>query len=434
MPISKKNISFLKKCKICGNKNLQKVISIKEQFLSATFIKSNYKNSLKNIRTPLTLVLCKSKNGSKSCGHLQLYEIIKPDLLYRKYFYRSATSKTMQNDLKDVVNKSLNIVKPTKNDFIVDIGSNDNTLLNFYSTELNLVGFEPARNIIPIKSKKKINVINNYFNSKDFFKNFNKKAKIITSCAMFYDLQNPKKFVKDIVKILDDDGLWCVQISYLLSMIKNMNFYDICHEHLSYYSIKSFEKLIHPLGLKIVDLETNEVNGGSIRLYVCKKSCKKYDRIKNKLKIKNLKKKEDKNKLENKDTYYKFEEKINNFKKLTKNYIDKIISLGGSVFGLGASTKGNILLQHFELNKKQIPYISERNKLKIGLKCIGTDIELISEKKARSLKPNAMLVLPWYFKKEIVKRENNYLKKGGVLIFPMPYPHVVAYNSEKKLS
>ena len=428
-----KNISYQRKCKICGNNSLKQVIKIKEQYLSPTFVKSNYKNPLTKIKTPLTLVLCVAKNKKKSCGLLQLSEIINPDLLYRKYFYRSSTNQTMKRDLKDVHNKLIKITKPKKNDLIVDIGANDNTLLNFYNKKFSFIGFEPARNIKKIKSKNKIKNIINYFNEKEFFKYTNQKAKIISSCAMFYDLKNPKKFVKDIYKILDEDGVWCVQISYLLDMIKNMNFYDICHEHLSYYSFQSFENLINPLGLKIFSFETNEVNGGSIRFYICKKNCKKYDSPINYKKILMQKNLEKKFKLTQIKTFTDFDKKINKIKRITNNYISRSIKKGEYVIGLGASTKGNILLQHFGLTKKEIPVISEINKFKIGLKCLGTDIKLISEKDAEQINPNIKLVLPWYFKKEILKREKKFLKKGGKLLFPMPYTHLISKEGEKKI-
>ncbi len=250
---------------------------------------------------------------------------------------------------------------------------------------------------------------------------------------MFYDLPNPNQFVEDINRVIDDKGIWCVQISYLLSMIKNMNFYDICHEHLSYHSIDSMEQLMTNNNLKIFKIELNEVNGGSIRFYVCKKNCEQYDTKENLSKIKQLKIKEKKFKLKNKKTYQNFNAKINLYKKKIIKLINKIYFKNQKIIGLGASTKGNILLQHFGLNKKHIPSISERNKEKVGLKCIGTDIKLISEKSAREMKPNYMLVLPWYFKKEIVIREKKYLQKGGKLLFPMPYPHLVTYKNEIKL-
>jgi len=427
------NISYLSKCKICGNTKLKKVIKLNKQYISATFVKSNKKNDLKKIKTSLTLSLCIHDGNMNNCGHLQLHEIINPDLLYRNYFYRSATSDTMRKDLKNVVENVLKISKPVPQDIIVDIGSNDCTLLNFYKKEFKLVGFEPAKNIRFIDKGKNIKIFSNYFNARDFNENFNKKAKIITSCAMFYDLENPKKFVSDIINILDANGIWCVQISYLLLMIKNLNFYDICHEHLSYYSIYTFEKLIKQFNLKVFYAETNAVNGGSIRFYVCKKECKKYDKENFQTKLKKLRIEEEKYHLNNENTFFIFQKKIDELKYKINAYVDNILKKNEIVLGLGASTKGNILLQHFGLGKDKIPFISERNPNKVGLRCVGTDIELISEKKARSLKPKVMMVLPWYFKEEIIKREKKYIDDGGQLMFPMPYPHIVTKKTEIKL-
>jgi len=427
------NISYLKKCKICGNINLKEVVKLDEQYISATFVKSNKNNQLNKIKTPLTLVLCDDSKKKDSCGLLQLLEITKPDLLYRQYFYRSAISDTMRTDLKEVVDQTTKIAIPKKNDIIVDIGSNDCTLLNFYDKKYTLVGFEPAQNIKFIDKGKNIKIYPDYFNASKFLKNFQKKAKIITSCAMFYDLADPKKFVKDIDGILDDDGIWCCQISYLVSMLKFNNFYDICHEHLSYYSIETFESLFKETNLKCFYAETNAVNGGSIRLFVCKKNNTKFDKPEYLNHLKKLKDKEKKYKLKDPKTFINFQDSITQIKNKTNDFVNKIIKSNKKVLALGASTKGNVLLQHFGLDKTKIPFISERDPEKVGLKCLGSDIELVSEKTARSVNPKAFVVLPWNFKDEIVKREKEYLDKGGQLMFAMPYPHIVTKNGETKL-
>ena len=282
-------------------------------------------------------------------------------------------------------------------------------MLNFYEKNFQLVGFEPAKNIKFIDEGKNIKIINNYFNSKSFKERFSeKKAKIITSCAMFYDLENPLSFVKNIEEILDENGVWCCQISYLDSMIRYNNFYDICHEHLSYYSIDSFENLINQFNLKLFYAETNEVNGGSVRLYICKKNSKKYIHSAFIQKLEELKKEEEKLKLTKIETYLNFEKIINQLKDKTFKFVDDILRRKKIVLALGASTKGNVVLQHFGLSKEKIPYISERNTNKVGLKCLGSDIELISENKARQINPEAFIVLPWNFKKEIVEREKEY--------------------------
>ena len=271
----------------------------------------------------------------------------------------------MKTDLKDLVKQALKITKPKKDDLIIDIGSNDCTMLKFYPKKFKLVGFEPAQNIKFINKRKKIKVINSYFDYKIFIKNFpNCNSKLITSCAMFYDLENPKKFVIDIEKILENDGVWCCQISYLDSMIKNNNFYDICHEHLSYYSIETFEYLINQFNLKLFYAEINDVNGGSIRLYVCKKNCNKYDKKIYSKKLKILKLKEKKLKLDNSKTYINFEKKINTLKLKTLTFVDNILNSKKTILGLGASTKGNIVLQHFGLHKKKSPILVREIKTK----------------------------------------------------------------------
>ncbi len=429
-----KKIKLLNSCKVCGNKDLIDVLSLNEQYLSPTFVKSNENNKLAQIKSPLTLVLCNKEKNENNCGLLQLKQITEPDLLYREYFYRTATNDTMRKDLSELVNQVIEISKPSYNDIIVDIGANDCTMLNFYETKFRLVGFEPAKNIKFLDKGKNIKVINNYFNSKNFKEIFSsEKAKIITSCAMFYDLEDPKEFVKNIEEILDKDGVWCCQISYLDSMIRFNNFYDICHEHLSYYSIESFEFLINKFGLRLFYAETNQVNGGSVRLYVCKKDSKKFHNDTLLKDLNTLKENEKKLKLNSIKTFLDFEKTINELKNKTVNFVSKILNDKKSVLGLGASTKGNIILQHFGLTKEKIPFISERNPEKVGLKCLGSDIELISEEKARKLNPEAFLVLPWNFKKEIVEREKNYLSSGGKLMFVMPFPHVVTKDGEIKL-
>ena len=433
MNSSNKNITYLKNCILCGNENLEKVVHINEQYISSTFVKSNENNDLTKIRTPLTLVLCSRNKKKNNCGHLQLLEITKPDLLYKNYFYRSATNDTMKTDLKNVVDQAISIAKPEKGDVIVDIGSNDCTLLNFFGNKFKLIGFEPAKNIKYIDEGNNIKVFPNYFNSTEYNKHLKKKAAVITSCAMFYDLANPKLFVKDIENILDEEGIWCVQISYLPSMLQYNNFYDICHEHISYYSIDSFEYLLKQLNLKCFYAETNAVNGGSIRFFVCKNTCNKYNKLEYLKNLEQLKKKEKDYNLKDKSTFINFQKKITKIKNTTNTFVDKLIKSKETVLALGASTKGNILLQHFGLDKSKIPFISERNPEKVGLKCLGSDIELISEERARSMKPRAFIVLPWNFKEEIIKREKKYIDSGGQLMFPMPYPHVVTKEAEIKL-
>ena len=303
-------------------------------------------------------------------------------------------------------------------------------MLSYFPDNLKRVGGEPAENIDWTDVHDSITVVNDYFSRRSVVRaTRDQKAKIFTSCAMFYDLDDPNSFVADVKSTLHDEGVWCIQLSYLPLMLINTNFYDICNEHLEYYSLHVLNNLMNRNGLKIVDASTNHVNGGSARVFI-----KHIDSPDGETEaLKGLLDQETRMDLYNPQTYIDFYDKIKNLRDKIKNSMLNEINKGKLVLGLGASTKGNMLLQLFGITKQMLPYISERNPDKVGLRTLGTDIELISEEHARSLKPSCMLVLPWYFKEEIVKREQDYLESGGKLLFPMPYPHMVTKDGEQRV-
>jgi hypothetical protein len=428
------NVNFITKCKICGSKHLTDVMKIAPQHLSATFVKSNLDLDIAKIKVPLTLALCDKSKDASACGLLQLREEVNPDLLYRQYFYRSFTSETMRRDLKDVIDDVISKANPKDDEIVIDIGANDCTTLAFYSEKFIRVAYEPAQNIDWSNVPKDIKIINDYFNAAAFKKIFpGKKAKIVTCNAMFYDLSNPNQFVKDVKEILDDEGIWSIQLSYLPLMIENMNFYDICHEHLSYYSLSSLHRLMEQNGLFIFAASENQVNGGSLRAFITHDKNRSYLTQKYAAELKDFEAREKLMRLEDPQTYKIFNNKMNDLASKVRGFIEGEIKKGNRVLGLGASTKGNVLLQFFGLTTEHLKQISERNNNKVGLRTLGTDFELISEESARQIKPSAMLVLPWYFKTEIVAREYDYIKNGGSLIFPMPYAHLVTAQGEVNL-
>ncbi len=417
--MSYKNIT---QCRVCGNSNLIELISLDEQFISPTFVKSNINNPLSEILIPLTVLLCGKGNEAQGCGLVQLKQTTNPSLLYTEYFYRSATNTTMVKDLALVVSKVLEKVKVNNGDVVVDIAANDGTLLRNYSRNLKRVGIEPAKNIDWSTLDQDIEIVNDYFNNEGLEKVLaGDKVKIFTCCAMFYDLEDPNDFVQTIKENLASDGVWCIQLSYVLSMLQNMNFYDICHEHLEYYSLETLNYLMEKHGLVIFDAELNSVNGGSALVFITHIE-NQHEKSNN---LKSLLKAEEEADLKNSETYTAFGNKIEELKEKVFSTIRTEVENGGYVVGLGASTKGNVLLQFFGLTKEYIPYISEINIDKIGLRTLGSDIPLVSDDEINRLKPSMKLVLPWYFKKEIVERESNYLEEGGKLFFPMPYPHIV---------
>jgi hypothetical protein len=425
-----KHFKNIVQCRICGSEDLTEVISIEEQHLSPMFVKTNKDNHLAGLLVRQTLVLCDKSKNSKNCGLLQLKETVKPDLLYKQYFYRSAVSDTMRKDLREVVDDVTSRVDLSSGDVVLDTGANDCTMLSYFDSSLSRIGVEPAENIDWGHVDDSIKIVNDYFSWEAVESTLaGRKVKAFTSCAMFYDLDDPNSFVSSVKRCLDKDGIWCIQLSYLPLMLENINFYDICNEHLEYYSLQVLETLMNMNGLKIVDASLNNVNGGSARVFI--KHIDNPSQQTDQLKL--LLEKELDLDLFNPQVYIDFYDKIKDLRDRIKNSMLSEIEKGELVLGLGASTKGNMLLQLFGIDNTMLPYISERNPDKVGLKTLGTDIELISEEKARELKPSCMLVLPWYFKDEIVEREQSYIQAGGKLMFPMPYPHIVTKDGEIKI-
>lgn len=411
------NFRIVKECRVCHSAKMMSVVRIKPQFIASTFVKTNKNNPKAKIKIPMTLMLC------GKCGLVQLRETVNPDLLYENYFYRSNVSNTMRHDLKNVVDDVLSQVKFKKGDYILDIGCNDGLMLTMFPKELKRVGIDPAKNIDWSNLDKSITIVNDYFPSQ---KLRGYKFKIITTTAMFYDLDDPNTAVSRIKAILAKDGVLCIQVSYLYDTIRDMNFYDICHEHLEYYSLKTLSYLMDRNGMEVFDASTNFVNGGSLRVMVTHKEAKRPKSAN----LEYLLLKEKVLQLENPQTYDTFSKLIKVNTERVKNYVE---SQKGLVIGLGASTKGNVMLQLCGIDKKMLPYISERNPFKVGLRTLGTDMVLISEEEARRLKPDCMFVIPWNFKAEILEREKEYVRKGGKLLFIMPYPYVIDKNGETRL-
>jgi hypothetical protein len=418
-----KNFKVIEKCRICGCNKLEEILSLDPQFISATFVKSNKDNKLANIKIPMTMVICLNND----CSLVQLKETTNPELLYTDYFYRSSTNDMMKNDLKKVVEKIQTHAPLNNNDIVVDIGANDCTMLQYFPIKAKRIGVEPASNIDWSDVDNTIQIINDFFPSPNFIASLNgEKVKNFTSCAMFYDLDDPNSFVRTIKENLHNDGVWCIQLSHALLMVKNMNFYDICHEHLEYYTLKTLRNLMKLHGLHLYHAELNMVNGGSLLVYITHKEKNQSD-SEELIRILN---EEEELGLYGPDIYKDFFIKMQSLATKVKNYLKAEIKNGNRVLGLGASTKGNVLLQFFKIDKSIIPAISERQDIKVGLKTLGSDIDLISEENARDISPSCMLVLPWYFKEEIVSREKEYIEAGGKLLFPMPYAHLVTKDGE----
>ena len=401
-------------CRSCNHRNFTRLFTLGKMSFTGKFTK-NSKDSIP--KEFINLIIC------KSCKLVQLDRNFDPKYLYDKnYGYRTGINSTMTNHVKMVADEAIKLVKLKKRDAVLDIASNDGTLLGFYKKNIFRVGCDPL-----VKKYKKyyknINIgIDDFFNFNAIKKKkINKKFKIITALSMLYDLPDPNKFLKDIKKVLHADGVFILEHADLLSIIKNCQFDTICHEHLEYYSSKIITDLMRKHKLKMFDIKLNDINGGSKRYFICHEEAKyKYNN-----KVNKILKEEIKFKLDKVKTFINFFKLINTQKtKLTK-LIKKINYNKKSIHGLGASTKGNVLLQYFNISNKQIKYISDRNPQKYNTYTPGTKIKIISEKLSRKIQPDYYLVLPWHFKTEILKRESLIRKSGTKFIFPLPKMKII---------
>lgn len=401
----------IKKCRSCGSKNLIKILSLGKQYLSDFTDKP-----VKQTSFPLNIILC------KKCSLVQLDYTTPAKYLYtERYGYRSGINQTMRDELNGIAKDALKRLKKKKGKIVViDIGANDGTLIQNYPKNVFKIAVEPIKKLAKEASKKSDVVINDFFAYKPVQKKIkNQKADIITAISCFYDMEEPNIFVEDVVKLLKEDGILVIQQNYLVQMLKQNAFDNIVHEHLEYYSLLSLNNLLNKHGLEVFDVELRDLNGGSFKTYICFKGKRRITKA-----VEKMIKHEKKLKLENKKIYLDFAKRIEKNRDKLINFIKKEVAKGKTIYLYGASTRGNTLLQYFKLNNKLIKYAVERNPEKWGKIITSVNIPIVSEEQARKEKPDYMLVLPWFFKKEFLKREKAYLKHGH-FIFPLPKLEVV---------
>ena len=391
---------MITECRSCKSKNLTDVLNLRDQYLSDFTNPGDPKPE----KHPLNLVLC------KDCSLVQLKETTPSSSLYtERYGYRSGINTTMRDHLKGIVTEVLKRVDMKEGDIWVDQGSNDGTLLSFVPDYVTKIACEPIKKLAEESKKKSDIIINDFWSYENYRKVTFDKARVITTISMFYDLDNPNTFVADTARALRDDGLWVIQQNYLVSMLKNVAYDNIVHEHIEYYSLTSLEPLLNRHGLEVVDVETNELNGGSFRTYV-----KHMDSVKRMRMI------EQKLKIANQWTYFLFSLHVREATKKLRAFVEEQVKNGKTVYVLGASTRGSTLLQSCGLDYTLIKAAVERNPEKHGKVYGGTGIPIVSEEQARKDKPDYMLCLPWHFRDELIIREKEYVKNGGALVFPLP--------------
>jgi hypothetical protein len=413
-------MSTIQTCRICKNSNLDDVIDLGEQIITSRFpVYGDYSTP----KTNITLSLC------NDCGLVQLKETTSPEEMYEyEYGYRSGISNTMKLHLADYQKEIISLVNLKDGDVVVDIGSNDSTMLQLYSSNLRRIGVDPTGKQFKYYYGD-VELLPNYFTYENFTNEFGDiKCKMVSSISMFYDLPDPVQFAKDIHDVLEDDGIWTCEQSYLLTMLKRNSIDTICHEHLEYYALHQVKEIADRSGFKIFDVKFNECNGGSFRIYFAKKTCDLY--VENTELINNILQDEINLDIKNKETYTNFIKNCDIEVNYLKDFINTVNKNGQKVYVYGASTKGNCLLQYANLGENDMKYAVERNTQKIG-KMTNTGIEIISEEKMRENPPEYLLVLPWHFRDEIIVREKSFLENGGQLIFP--FPHFEIVSSKPKL-
>jgi len=402
-----------KSCRSCDSRELEDVLSLGMTYIS-DFIPLQAPET--GPRSPLELALC------QDCSLLQLRHTANPDLLWKQYWYRSGTNETMRAALAEITAQAEQRVPLQRGDLVLDIGCNDGTLLRSYRTNgLQLVGFEPAGNLLEDARVKTTHIFNDYFNAAAFQADLGTaRARVITSISMFYDLEDPNAFVEDIQRCLAPDGLWINQMNYLASMLEQNAFDNIGHEHLEYYSLHSLRKLFDRHGLTVLDADLPALNGGSIRLYIGRRAAAGSVPPSAADRIARLMAQEQQLRLTELPVYREFAARVRRTTEQLTEFVKTEAGKGKKVYVYGASTRGSTLLQYAGLDRRWISAAAERTPFKWGKKTMGTWIPIISEEQARRENPEFFLVLPWFFLEEFRRRESAYLSAGGKFIVPLP--------------
>lgn len=409
----------IQNCRICGNSALAPVLNLGKQYLTGVFPKTR---DFKLTSGPLELVRC---DGPEACGLVQLRHSYDHSEMYGvNYGYRSSLNKSMVRHLADKVGGLLKLVRLSKADLVLDIGSNDGTLLSNYPLDgPTLVGMDPTAAKFRRFYRPDIHVIPNFFSADTLREHFPiRRAKLITSIAMLYDLEAPQAFAHQIASILADDGVWHFEQSYLPSMLRTTSYDTICHEHLEYYALRQIQWMTDRAGLKIIDVTLNDVNGGSFAVTAAPKVAPYPEAT---VKIQTILDEEDRLNLSSAATYEAFSTRVAAHKNTLLETLRNIKAQRKTVLGYGASTKGNVILQYCGLSTAEIPCIAEVNEDKFGCVTPGTWIPIVSEADAKAIHPDYFLVLPWHFRENLVAREQEFLRSGGKMIFPLPAIEIV---------
>lgn len=397
-------------CRICGNVDLLTVLELGQQALTGVFPKRP-DETLTN--GPLTLVKC---TGKGHCGLLQLAHSYSIDEMYgQNYGYRSGLNPSMVAHLRSKVERiqALNILRP--DDIVVDIGSNDGTTLRQYPAQgYHLAGFDPTGNKFRQYYPEHVQLIPDFFSDDEFLRRFQgRKARVVTSFAMFYDLENPLGFMHQVHNVLEDNGVWVFEQSYMPAMLSTNSYDTVCHEHLEYYALEQILWMAERVGFRVIDVELNDVNGGSFSVVVQKNS----GRLPVSPAVGQILERERLQQLDRPECYLQFARSVRESRDELRGFLERAAASGKLVVGLGASTKGNVILQYCGVDSRLLPCIGEINPDKFGAFTPGTHIPIVPEQEAIARKPHFALVLPWHFRRYF-ESQDRYASLR--LVYPLP--------------
>jgi cyclopropane fatty-acyl-phospholipid synthase-like methyltransferase len=417
------HLTYRQTCRVCGSAALTKVIDLGEQHLQGSFIGPDGKlPPLRKIDT--ALVRCDPTRDERACGLLQMTVSVPPSILYTNYWYRSGTNRTMTEHLRSIVNEVVKMVdKPAAR--VLDIGCNDGTLLRHYPAAYIRFGIDPSDAALTVSSDAQ--VINDLFPSEQLTRLARGKPfDVITSIAMFYDLEDPTAFVRAVKQHLAEDGVWCFEMSYMPAMLRCNSYDTICHEHLEYYSLAVLEYILRQASMKVVRVSLNDCNGASIRVHATHSDNFAFDAdAQAQAAIRELRQEEFDLQLDTDEPYRNFQDAIERHKAELSSLLRRLKSEGKKVHIYGASTKGNTILQTCGIDSSLVECAAERNPKKFGGRTLGTNIPIVSEQESRDRRPDYYLVLPWHFKEEFLERERAMLEAGAGFIFPLPQIEIV---------
>lgn len=411
----------ISRCRVCGNTALIPILDLGAHSLTGRFPRPEEGDPLSG---PLALMLCDASTGA--CGTLQLsYDYEQSEMFGDRYGYRSSVTETMQRHLAGKVGALLERAAPQPGDVVLDIGCNDGTLLRRYDgLGLRRIGIDPSSGPFVGSMPEGVELVVDFF-SADRVRPLlgDAKLKIVTSIAMFYDLPDPVGFMREVRALLADDGIWEMEQSYMPLMLEELTYDTICHEHLTYYGLSQIAWMAERADLRILDASTNDVNGGSFRVQLTPKDGPRRPTPEAERTIAGLLAAEKRAGLDTAAPYLAFARRISHHREVVQAFFRE--TAGKLVLGCGASTKGNVILQYCGLTAREIPAILERYAPKCGLVTPGSRIPIISEEEGRARRPDYLIVFPWHFRDEIIRREAAFLEAGGHLVFPLPRFEVV---------